>query len=102
VRGLSTFGAARLRVNVRVDQDERFHVDTFDLYSARSRRHFLDEVAATLCFADVDARELQSEVARRIERLESERLALRAKGKGDTPQQQAMSERDEAMDRDWW
>jgi hypothetical protein len=73
VRGLSAFGVDRLRVNVRVDQDERFHVDSFDLYSARSRRHFLDEVATALQLGDADARELQTEVARVIERLESER-----------------------------
>jgi DNA primase catalytic core len=101
VRGLSAFGVDRLRVNVRVDQDERFHVDTFDLYSARSRRHFLDEVATALMLSEGDARELQAEVARVIERLESERLSLRAKGKGETPQQQqqmSAAEREEAME----
>ena len=100
VRGLSAVGVDRLRVNVRIDQDERFHVDTFDLYSARSRRHFLNEVASALMLSESDARELQSEVARVIERLESERLALRTKGKGETSQQQPMSaaEREEAME----
>lgn len=100
MRGLSASGVDRLRVNVRVDQDDRFHVDTFDLYSARSRRHFLDGVASALMLAESDARELQTEVAQVIDRLESERLALRAKEKGDATQQHAMSaaERDEAME----
>ena len=101
MRGLSAFGVDRLRVNIRVEQGERFHVDTFDLYSARSRRHFLSEVTNAFSLNDADGRELLTEVAHVIERLESERLALRTHGKGGTSQEQqtmSVAERAEAMD----
>jgi len=45
VRGLKAVGMARLKVSVRVEQGDRFHLDTLDLYSARSRRGFLEEAA---------------------------------------------------------
>lgn len=96
VRGLSAFGVDRMRVNVRVEQGDRFHVDTFDLYSALSRRRFLDEAASVL--GESDAAALAKEIAGVIDALERERLALRAKGKGETTQApMSAAEREEAL-----
>lgn len=96
VRGLSAFGVDRMRVNVRVEQGDRFHVDTLDLYSSLSRRRFLEETASVL--AEQDPAALSKEIAGVIDALERERLALRAKGKGEASQT-AMSagEREEAL-----
>ncbi len=98
VRGLSAFGIDRLRVNVRVEQDGRFHVDTFDLYAARSRRNFIEGATAALECEPSEGLAIGQEIAALIDRLEAERLALRAKGSSDASRQ-AMSaaEHDEAL-----
>lgn len=84
VKGLSAFGADRLRVNVRVDQGTRFHVDTFDLYAARSRHAFTEAAVAALRLEDESrARgDLAGEIALLIDALEKERLSLRSQGEG--------------------
>jgi DNA primase len=49
VRGLEKqLSCERLRVNLLVERRELVHVDTLDLYAARSRRAFLAEAAAEL------------------------------------------------------
>src|SRR5207253_9024217 len=48
VRGLSAFGVDRLRVTIRVEEHGRFHIDTFDLYSARGRRSFIEATTTAL------------------------------------------------------
>jgi len=99
VRGLSAFGIDRMRVNLRVEQAARFHVDTFDLYAHISRRRFID--AATLALLldpKTSSAELSSELSGVIDSMERERLTLRAQGKGETSQQpMSAAERDEAL-----
>ena len=49
VRGLErALSRQRLKVNVLVERKELVHVDTLDLYAARSRRAFIKEAAAEL------------------------------------------------------
>ena len=49
VRGLEKqLSCERLKVNLLVERRELVHVDTLDLYAARSRRTFLQEAAAEL------------------------------------------------------
>ena len=49
VRGLEKqLSCERLKVNLLVERRELVHVDTLDLYAARSRRAFLQEAAAEL------------------------------------------------------
>lgn len=99
VRGLSAFGADRLRVNLRVEEAGRFHVDTFDLYSARSRSAFLEAAGKALRLAEGEAAALHEELGAVIDALEKERLSLRSQGeaKAEVP---AMTEgqRAEAME----
>jgi DNA primase catalytic core len=99
VRGLAVFGADRLRVTVRVEDGGRFHVDTFDLYSARSRRSFTEAAAQALAGGPSTAAVLSGEVAALIDVLEALRLQLRAEGKGDEQKAAAMSaeEQSEAL-----
>ncbi len=82
VRGLSAVGVDRLRVNVRVDEAGRFHVDTFDLYSSRSRQAFAETAARTLALPDGSVADLHEELSLLIDALEKERLSLRRKGNG--------------------
>ncbi|MEW6690138.1 MAG: toprim domain-containing protein, partial [Pseudomonadota bacterium] len=98
IRGLAAIGVDRLRVNVRVEQDGRFHVDIFDLYSARSRRCFQEAVTEAFGLGEEETPALTHELAVVIEALERERLELRARGRSDTAKH-AMSaaEREEAM-----
>lgn len=95
VRGLSAFGVDRMRVNVRVEEAGRFHVDTFDLYAARSRKAFVESASQLFGGPGVEAL-LSREIALVIDLLEGERLALRAGEKNDaTPMSGA--DRDDAM-----
>ena len=82
IKGLSAFGVDRLRVNVRLDQGARFHVDTFDLYSARSRQAFVDAAVKALRLDEGEEAVLAEEIALVIAALERERLSLR-QGKGE-------------------
>ncbi len=98
VKGLSAFGVDRLRVNVRVDQDARFHVDTFDLYSARSRQAFVDAAVKALRLDEGEGAVLAEEIALLIASLERERLSLRqGKGEAAEPVVMSASDREEAL-----
>lgn len=98
VKGLSAFGADRLRVNVRVDEGKRFHVDTFDLYAARSRNLFIEAAVNALRLDGESKAVLADELASLIEALEKERLALRSEGSGEAKEHVlSAAERAEAM-----
>lgn len=98
VRGLSTFGVDRMRVNIRVEDANRFHVDTFDLYAARSRKSFIEAAAQTLTGNAAAEAALSREIAALIDVLESERLNLRSHGSGDDPTlMMSAADREEAM-----
>jgi DNA primase len=98
IRGLTTLGVDRLRVNVRVEQEGRFHVDTFDLYSARARRSFQEAVTEAFGLGQEETSRLTTELSTVIEALERERLDLRARGRSDSDKR-AMSaaDREEAI-----
>ncbi len=98
IKGLSAFGVDRLRVNVRVDQGARFHVDTFDLYSARSRQAFVDAAVKALRLDEGEEAVLAEEIALVIAALERERLSLRqGKGEAAEPAVMSASDREEAL-----
>jgi DNA primase len=98
VRGLSAFGVDRLRVNLRVDCGPRFHVDTFDLYSSRSRQAFAESAVAALRLDESQKAAIADEIASVIEALEKERLSLRAEGTGEAKEPTMSAEgREEAL-----
>ena len=98
VKGLSAFGVDRLRVNLRVDEGTRFHVDTFDLYSARSRHGFIEGAMRALRLAEGDEAALAEEVTLAIEALEKERLSLRQQGTTEAKEPvMSAAEREEAL-----
>jgi DNA primase catalytic core len=97
VRGLSATGATRLRVTVRVEHAGRFHLDTFDLYSARSRRSFIESAAEVFELKSDAHAAIASELASLIDALEHERLALRARGTSTEVQPMQASDREDAL-----
>jgi len=63
-----------LKVNVLVRRDERFYVDTFDLYAARARGVFIKEAGRELGFdAEVIKRDL-GKVLLKLEALQDQRI----------------------------
>jgi len=98
VRGLSAFGVDRLRVNVRVEEPGRFHVDTFDLYSSRSRHAFIAAAMEALRLPEGEETSVAAELSKLIDALEKERLALRKGGEAKaTPPAMSAGDREEAM-----
>ena len=73
-RGLGLVGLDRLRVNLRVKTDKGFHLDTLDLYQARSRASFAQ--AASTATGLLEAR-IAKDLLELVDRLEEERLRMR-------------------------
>jgi DNA primase catalytic core len=96
IRGLSPVGLERLRVNVRLNINGAFHLDTIDLYQARARALFAQS-AVKLC--GVGEQQVTGDLLQMIEKLEAARLAMRKNGddgsKHDAPMTPA--ERDAAL-----
>jgi hypothetical protein len=84
IRGLSPNGLDRLRVNLRLKVNSSFHLDTLDLYQARSRSAFA-QAAAKQC--GVPEAQIGKDLLELIEKLEAARLQLNPEnGKTKTPE----------------
>ena len=78
VRGLARNSSSvdTMKVNVLARREERFHVDTFDLYAARARAVFIKEAAHELGFdGEVIKRDL-GKVLLKLEQLQDEQTQL--------------------------
>jgi DNA primase catalytic core len=75
VRGLAkNLSAEVLKVNVLVSRGEQYHVDSFDLYAARARAHYIAQAAKELaCREDVIKLDL-GRVLMKLEALQAERI----------------------------
>jgi DNA primase catalytic core len=87
IRGLSkNMSYELLRVNVLCGRNESFHVDTFDLYSARHRSAFLEQAAAELGVErDVLKRDL-GKVLLELERLQEQQIRDALEPEAQVPQ----------------
>jgi DNA primase len=74
VRGLGLVGLERLRVNLRVKTDRGFHLDTLDLYQARSRASFAQAASAATGLPEA---RIAKDLLELVDRLEEERLRMR-------------------------
>lgn len=75
VRGLARNTSYEiLKVNVMVTRGDRFHVDTLDLYAARSRGHFTVQAAAELLIAEEIVRADLGRVLLKAEELQDEAI----------------------------
>ncbi len=88
IRGLSAVGLDRMKINLRLSVNGSFHLDTIDLYQARTRAQFA-QTAAKLC--RVDEKQVGADLLALIEPLETERLKLKKSGADEaapmTPQE---------------
>ena len=76
VRGLAKNKSLEvLRVNVLVARGEAFHVDTFDLYLAKSRQQFAVQAAAELEMEERVVKADLGQVFQRLEALQEEQLS---------------------------
>jgi hypothetical protein len=77
IRGLSPNGLDRLRVNLRLKVNGSFHLDTLDLYQARSRSTFA-QAAAKQC--GVPEAQIGKDLLELVEKLEAARLEMSPDG----------------------
>ncbi len=97
IQGLSTVGMDRLKVTVRIYTEEEpanFHMDSVDLYQARSRERLLKDSVNIL---RVKASILQKELNAIITILEEKRIAKTAGPEEKKSYQMSESEREEAL-----
>jgi len=89
VRGLSPFGLEKLKINLRLNVGNLFHLDTLDLYQSRARQTF-SQVAAKSC--RVSESIINSDLLTLIENLEAERLQMRKTSNAEVETSAAMTE----------
>ncbi|RPJ56688.1 MAG: toprim domain-containing protein [Acidobacteria bacterium] len=90
-RGLAAVGLDRLRVNLRVKTEKGFHLDTIDLYQARSRSSFAQ--AASTATGLPEAR-IAKDLLELVDRLEEERLRMRREDRHPDNEPTAMTDQD--------
>jgi DNA primase len=86
VRGLAkNLSAEVLKVNVLVSRGEQYHVDSFDLYAARARAHYIAQAAKELaCREDAIKLDL-GRVLMKLEALQAERIKAALKLEPEPP-----------------
>jgi DNA primase len=86
VRGLAkNLSAETLKVNVLVSKGEAYHVDSFDLYAARARAHYITQAAKELaCREDAIKLDL-GRVLLKLEALQAERIKAALKLEPEPP-----------------
>ncbi len=91
VRGLTGVGLEKLKINLRLNAGNLFHLDTLDLYQARARANFA-QTAAKVC--RVNESVINADLLVLIESLEAERLSMRKTSANEPDQGAAMTEAD--------
>jgi DNA primase catalytic core len=89
VRGLSPFGLEKLKINLRLNVGNLFHLDTLDLYQSRARQTF-SQTAAKSC--RVNESIINADLLTLIENLEAERLQMRKTSNAEVETSAAMTE----------
>ena len=94
VRGLAkNLSAEVLKVNVLCSRGEAYHVDSFDLYAARARAHYIGQAAKELAARDDVIKLDLGRILLKLEALQAERIKAALTRKPEAPR---MSEADEA------
>jgi len=93
VRGLKGYGLDKLKVTVRLDRGDLFHLDTLDLYSHRAREHF-SQAAEKLLKADAET--VNRDLLQLADRLEAHRVKEREPPTEDAPSM-TPQEKEEAL-----
>ena len=94
VRGLAkNLSAEVLKVNVLVNKAEAYHVDSFDLYAARARAHYIGQAAKELAVREDMIKLDLGRVLLKLEALQAERIKAAMKVEPEAPK---MSEAEQA------
>jgi len=94
VRGLAkNLSPETLKVNVLVNKAEAYHVDSFDLYAARARAHYIGQAAKELAVREDVIKLDLGRVLLKLEALQAERIKAAMKVEPEVPK---MSEAEHA------
>ena len=94
VRGLAkNLSAEVLKINVLVSRGEAYHVDSFDLYAARARAHYINQAAKELAAREDVIKLDLGRILLKLEALQAERIKAAMKVEPAAPK---MSEAEEA------
>lgn len=74
-----------LKVNLLVSREERFHVDTFDLYQAKARAAFIKQAGVELVEAEDVLKHGLGRVLLKLEELQTEHLQAALKKEDEAP-----------------
>jgi DNA primase catalytic core len=75
VRGMArNLSPETLKINVLVSQGDAYHVDSFDLYAARARVHYVAQAAKELAVREDVVKADLGRLLRRLETLQAERI----------------------------
>jgi DNA primase catalytic core len=86
VRGLAkNLSAETLKVNVLVNKAEAYHVDSFDLYAARARAHYIGQAAKELAVREDVIKLDLGRVLLKLEALQAERIKAALKVEPEAP-----------------
>ncbi len=89
VRGLTGVGLEKLKINLRLNAGNLFHLDTLDLYQSRNRTNFA-QTAAKMC--RVNESVVNADLLVLIENLEAERLEMRKSERSEIDTGAAMTD----------
>ncbi|MGH9389716.1 MAG: toprim domain-containing protein, partial [Vicinamibacteria bacterium] len=82
----------RLRATVKLERGSRFHIDTLDLYSSRSRTEFARRVSKAL---DSDEESIESDLLKLL--VEAEKVSAEEPSEASKPPEITSSEKGEAL-----
>ncbi len=75
VRGLNkNLSYEQLKINLLIKEGEAFHVDTFDMYSAKARNAYIKQAADELGIKDVDIKTDLGKVLLKLEELQDQHI----------------------------
>jgi DNA primase catalytic core len=89
VRGLSPVGLEKLKIYLRLNVGNLFHLDTLDLYQSRARQNFAQTAAKT---CRVGESIINADLLTLIETLEAERLLMRKSSAAEVETVAAMTD----------
>ncbi len=88
-RGLSPVGLEKLKINLRLNVGNLFHLDSLDLYQARARANFAQTAAKTCRIGESI---INADLLSLIETLEAERLLMRKSSAAEVETVAAMTD----------
>ncbi len=98
VRGLQKNHSAELmKVNVMVTHGEHFHVDTFDMYAAKSRAAFAAQAATELSIGEEIIKHDLGRVLLNLETVQSQQMSAALEPSAPTAHTMSAAERDAAL-----